>query len=418
MDQPLKQEHILGILYDLAMATSGESRSMPLIARFMQRLMFHTGTPVGLFIDHIGKDSDNLRSVRLVHAIGDQELSGRRGYILSLPSILFAEATPLIRNPALNKQDELGAWHTALRLRVTDDSAFLLLTPDSIQDNVPWIIAFRPVLDNFSRVLSLCKENEAQTASLAVANHELEAFSYSVSHDLRAPLRTVNGFSQALLEDYGHKLDETGQKYLGRIRAGVQNMDMLIDDMLKLARVTRTPLKPTVVNLSAMTLEIISRLRQSEPGRDVHIEVTEDLRAQGDPGLLRIVLENLLGNAWKYTGKTASAEISFDSIQRDGETCFRVRDNGVGFDMKFADKLFGAFQRMHHRDEFEGTGIGLATVQRIVHRHMGRTWAEAALNKGAAFHFTLGRSEDTRVACMPAKPGDFHRSNDKPEDDS
>lgn len=232
---------------------------------------------------------------------------------------------------------------------------------------------------------------QERTNALQIANKELEAFSYSVSHDLRAPLRAVDGFSQVLIEDYGDKLDESGLNYLQRVRTGAQNMGVLIDDMLKLARVTRVPLKPADVDLSAMALEIISQFRQLEPDRNIDIDVTDGLRAQGDPGLLRVALENLLGNAWKYTGETVAAHITFDAEQCDGKTVFCVRDNGVGFDMKFANKLFGPFQRLHRQDEFEGTGIGLATVARIIHRHGGRVWAEAAPYRGATFFFTLGQ---------------------------
>ena len=231
---------------------------------------------------------------------------------------------------------------------------------------------------------------QARTSQLKAINDELEAFSYSVSHDLRAPLRAVDGFSQALLEDYGDQLDNTGKNYLQRVRAGTQNMGALIDDMLKLAQITRVPLQPADVDLSATAHEIMMQLRHGEPGRDIHIDLAEGLHAYGDPGLLRIMLENLLDNAWKYTSKTAAAHIAFDAVKRDGETVFCVRDNGAGFDMKFADKLFGAFQRLHRRDEFEGTGVGLATTARIIHRHGGRVWAEAEPGMGATFYFTLG----------------------------
>lgn len=230
---------------------------------------------------------------------------------------------------------------------------------------------------------------KTRTAELEVVNKELEAFSYSVSHDLRAPLRAVDGFSQALLEDYSDQLDNTGKNYLQRVRNGAQNMGALIDDMLKLSRVTRMPLQPTEVDLSAMARKIVAQLCDDQPDREIGIDIADGLRAYGDAGLLRIVLENLLDNAWKYTGKTAQAHISFEAEQQDGEAVFRVRDNGAGFDMKFVDKLFGAFQRLHHRDEFEGTGVGLATIQRIVHRHGGRVWAEAEPGMGATFRFTV-----------------------------
>ena len=230
---------------------------------------------------------------------------------------------------------------------------------------------------------------QERTHALQVANKELEAFSYSVSHDLRAPLRAVDGFSQVLIEDYGDKLDESGQHYLKRVRASAQHMGVLIDDMLKLAQVTRTPLQLHELDLSAMAQEVVMQLHHNEPGRNVHIDISAGLHAKGDPGQLRIVLENLLGNAWKYTSKTTSAHIWFDAVLQDNTSLFRVRDNGAGFDMKYAGKLFGAFQRLHRKEEFEGTGIGLATVARIVHRHGGRVWADASPGQGATFFFTL-----------------------------
>lgn len=230
---------------------------------------------------------------------------------------------------------------------------------------------------------------EHRTRALQAANSELEAFSYSVSHDLRAPLRVIDGFSQAVLEDYGDRLDPTGKNYLERVRAGAQNMAKLIDDLLNLASVTRSKMQPSEIDLSALAREVVEDLRAAEPDRVVRVDIADGLRCQGDSGLMRIVLHNLLANAWKYTRKTNAAKISVDSAEIGGEVVFRVGDNGAGFDMKYADKLFGAFQRLHRREEFEGSGIGLATVQRIVRRHGGRVWAEAQPGKGATFSFTV-----------------------------
>jgi PAS domain S-box-containing protein len=228
-----------------------------------------------------------------------------------------------------------------------------------------------------------------RTAELATANKELEAFSYSVSHDLRAPLRGLDGFSQALLEDYGDKLGDEGQHLLQRIRAGSQRMGQLIDDLLNLSRVSRSELRREPVNLSGLAGDIVEELRSHDPHRDVALRITEDLTADGDPQLLRVVLENLLGNAWKYTARRPHATIEFGLDRDNGHSSFFVRDDGVGFDMQYADKLFTPFQRLHGTNEFPGTGVGLASVQRIIHRHGGRVWAQAEVNKGATFHFTL-----------------------------
>ncbi len=226
-------------------------------------------------------------------------------------------------------------------------------------------------------------------AQLEAANQELEAFSYSVSHDLRAPLRSIDGFSQALLEDYGDRPDEPGRGYLGRVRAAAQRMAELIDDLLHLARVTRAELRPEVVDLSALAEAAADQLQKSAPGRAVELVIRPGIRGRGDRRLLQIALENLLGNAWKFTAGRDPARIEFGITEADGQPAYFVRDNGVGFDMAYAGKLFGAFQRLHGAQEFEGTGIGLATVQRIVHRHGGRVWAEAAVDRGATFYFTL-----------------------------
>jgi PAS domain S-box-containing protein len=234
-----------------------------------------------------------------------------------------------------------------------------------------------------------------RTAQLQAVNKELEAFSYSVSHDLRAPLRHIDGFSQALLEDYTDKLDDTGKSYLQEVRSASQEMAQLIDDVLELARVTRSEMRREVVNLSELARAIAAQLKKTEPKRHVILNLKEELATTGDKRLLKIVLNNLLGNAWKFTAKRTEAQITFGREKKNGETTYFIRDNGAGFDMAYVGKLFGAFQRLHTAGEFEGTGIGLATVQRIVYRHGGRVWAEGAVNEGATFYFTLPNSKET-----------------------
>lgn len=231
-----------------------------------------------------------------------------------------------------------------------------------------------------------------RTAELAAANKELEAFSFSVSHDLRAPLRVIDGFSRMLLEESGHGLDEEGLICLARIRSATENMSHLIEALLKLARLSRADLVREHVDLTKMANELSAELQRTSPGRKVILAISEGVSASGDPGLLRIVLENLLSNAWKYTSKRDIAHISF-GCQLDAASqspVYYVKDDGAGFDMAYAQDLFGAFRRLHSQAEFPGTGVGLATVQRIVQRHGGRIWAEAAINQGAAFYFTLG----------------------------
>lgn len=227
-----------------------------------------------------------------------------------------------------------------------------------------------------------------RTLELSTALEELQAFSYSVSHDLRGPLRAIDGFSQALLDDYAPQLDDTAQDYLARIRRGTQRMGAIIDDLLNLSRISRTELRRRPVDMSALAHEVAEEIQARDPARAFHWQIDPDLQAEGDPSLLRVVLENLFSNAWKYTAPVEYPELHFGGYTRDGERIFYVCDNGVGFDMRYADKLFNAFQRLHSKDQFEGTGIGLATVDRIIGRHGGRVWAESV--SGAAFYFTLG----------------------------
>jgi signal transduction histidine kinase len=229
-----------------------------------------------------------------------------------------------------------------------------------------------------------------RTAQLEAANKELESFSYSVSHDLRAPLRSIDGFSLALEEDYAQKVGDQGKDYIRRIRAATQRMAELIDALLTLSRLTRSEINNTSVDLSAVTRSIAADLQKMNPERRVKFNIAEAVKAKGDARLLRVVLENLLGNAWKFTAKCQNACIELGvSPQSDGKYAYFVRDNGAGFDMRYIDKLFGAFQRLHGANEFPGTGIGLATVQHIIHRHGGRVWAEGSVGQGATFYFTL-----------------------------
>ena len=267
----------------------------------------------------------------------------------------------------IRRTDELGALASAFNVMVVKARDSQRLLEQSVQE---------------------------RTAQLQSANQELEAFSYSVSHDLRAPLRHINGFSQALLEDYGDKLDEVGKGYLHDVRGASQQMGHLIDDVLQLARVTRSEMHREVVNLSELAHSVVGDLQKGEVGRRATFYIEEGLLTRGDNRLLRIMLSNLLGNAWKFSSKREGAEIAFGKTHQDGEACYFVRDNGAGFDMTYVDKLFGAFQRLHTVDEFDGTGIGLATVQRVVRRHGGRVWAQGAVDQGAIFYFTIPDSRE------------------------
>lgn len=228
-----------------------------------------------------------------------------------------------------------------------------------------------------------------RTAQLEDTNRELEAFTYSVSHDLRAPLRSIDGFSLAIQEDYTDKLDDAGKDYIDRVRAATQRMAQLIDDLLRLSRITRVEMRRESVNLSEMAREIIDELKNSNPEREAEIVIQPDVMAEGDPDLLKIALGNVLGNAWKFTSKASIGRIELGTTDIDGEQAYFVRDNGIGFDMAYAGKLFTPFQRLHAETEYPGTGIGLAIVKRIIARHEGRIWAEGVVGQGATFYFTL-----------------------------
>jgi PAS domain S-box-containing protein len=228
-----------------------------------------------------------------------------------------------------------------------------------------------------------------RTAQLEAANKELEAFSYSVSHDLRAPLRAVDGFSQALLEDYGAQLPEEGRRYLATIRLGAQRMGALIDDLLTFSRLSRAPLSKQTVNTGDLVRSVLEDLKSSQRERQIELRIGALPASVGDPALLKQVWINLLSNALKYTQKREAAVVEIGCEPAPDGPVFFVRDNGTGFDMRYADKLFGVFQRLHRAEEFEGTGVGLALVHRIIHRHEGRVWAEAAVDRGATFYFTL-----------------------------
>jgi signal transduction histidine kinase len=276
------------------------------------------------------------------------------------------------------------------------------VVPEFVRSKVAVFVELAKKSELLRRQTQLLVEGEQAARNLAEAraelvrdlehkNRELESFSYAVSHDLRAPLRRIDSFSRALLESQGERLDEQGRRYLERVREASQHMSQLIDDVLYLSRVTQADLRDQEVDLSGLVTLILSRLQESEPARLVETKVRPGVVVTGDGQLLRIVLENLLENAWKFTGKKREARIEFGVTQASGEPTYFVRDNGAGFDMTYADRLFGPFQRLHPQEEFAGSGIGLATVQRIIHRHGGQVSAEGLVGQGATFQFTLGR---------------------------
>jgi signal transduction histidine kinase len=335
------------------------------------------GLPMKLYL---GMYSYYLRAVanRVLTALGDEPERARETF-LSLLKLTFLDMGLAIDTYMQQREHTIHEQQEALRAEALARAALL----EEIQ-----------------------RKNAAlETANrhLVAVNHELEAFSYSVSHDLRAPLRSIAGFSQMMFEDYGERLDEQGKEYLTELIDTSHDMARLIDAMLRLSRVTRAEMRWEEVDLSSLARLIAGALAKTEPEREVTVAVAEGLIVEGDERLLHCALENLLGNAWKFTRRTGSASIELGTAIHEGQRAYVVRDNGAGFDMAYGQHLFGAFQRLHSAREFEGTGIGLATVRRIIHRHGGKVWAEGRVGHGAAFYFTLPDSEET-AAGMPLFP--------------
>ena len=253
----------------------------------------------------------------------------------------------------------------------------------------PYEMTHRGYQESIAKLMKLNVALEQQAGELTAVNRELEAFSYTVSHDLRAPIRVMEGFAKILLEDYGKQLDEKGREYLSRVIDSARRMGQLVEGLLSLSRFSRQVLTRSSVELSQIARAIFQELRSTQPTRHVVVSIAENVTVQGDQQLLQVAMSNLLTNAWKFTAKKVDAKIEFGMSTQDGNPVYFVKDNGAGFDMKYADKLFGPFQRLHSATQFEGTGVGLATVRRIIERHEGRIWAEGKVNHGATFYFTL-----------------------------
>lgn len=313
------------------------------------------------------------------------------GVSQTVNSAQYASAILNILSDFSDEKERLKDTERAI-LNILDDFALEKLRLEDMQR-----AAFN-ILEDFEAEKAKVEEgnlalSQAVTAADA-ANQELTAFSYSVAHDLRAPLRSIDGFSQALAEDCGDVLTGEGKIYLGFVRESAQRMSALIDDLLSLSQMNQAEMHRDRVDLVVLARSILEGLRRDDPARVVNVIFPEELVVVGDPSLLRVALENVFSNAWKFTAKQKTARIELGTRSEAGATVYFVRDNGAGFDMAYVNKLFGVFQRLHSSSQFEGNGIGLATVQRIIHRHGGRIWAQAEVNVGATFYFTLGENEN------------------------
>jgi len=348
------------------------------------------------------KDNDILsvnRAFTEITGYSPEEVIGRNPRILS-----YGWQSGAFYRAMWDSIGETGRWQGELWDKRKDGQPYCeLLSIAAIRNDQGEITQHCAIFADITKLkmteaelMALNAELEARvaqrTSALDYANREIEAFSYSVSHDLRSPLRHISGFSEIVLKANEGKLDAASVDYLKRITTAGERMGLLIDDLLALSRVSRQALNKRDCDLSALAVEVADFLVQAHPGREIRVTVEPEMKTHGDPGLARIVLENLIGNAWKFTSRANEPRIEVGLERRNGETVYYVRDNGAGFDMKYTGKLFGAFQRLHTAAEFEGTGIGLSIVQRIVARHGGRIWAEAEAGKGATFYFTFGNS--------------------------
>ncbi len=375
--------------------------------------LHRTGQSVHYEKEYIRKDGTRVPVELLVHLVSDSEGKPQYYYafLTDLTERKQAEEKVIKLNEELRRNvAELSVANASLHdsrraaLNLMEDSIAARKRAEEANTELQNEVTERKKAE--ANILKLGEDMTARNVELESANKEMETFIYSISHDLRAPIRTMSGFAKILHEDYAGQLDATGQDYLDRILRGSDKSTQLIDDLLRLSKISRQELDRIETDLSNRASKVVDQLREMNPGRDVEVVVQEDLTASVDPRLIELVLSNLLGNSWKFTSKTERARIEFGAFEcgmrnvefgiitqercEQGKTVYFIRDNGAGFDMTYADKMFWPFHRLHTDKEFEGTGIGLTIVERIIHRHGGRIWAEGGVGKGAAIFFTLG----------------------------
>lgn len=392
MAEPVNDIRALSVLYDMAITIGSEISLGTLLTKTLQRFLYHTGFPAGMICSTLASASQqDLRNVRIECAIGNYRLIKRKGEIINVPAALV-EPSPLLSEMA----DSLAIFPSAkpyrycLRLPIPDFGIILLLSPELPESSLPLPDLFLPITSQLAMAITQCRSIKDRTVQLEAVNKELEAFAYSVSHDLRAPLRHIEGFLELLQQRIGTGLDEQSRYYMESIADSAIRMSNMINDLLSFSRLGRTTMSCQVVDLGALIRKVISDLAPETAGRNIHWLLGDLPEVTGDSSMLQIVLENLITNALKFTRSREEARIEIGCLPGTGaEHEIFVSDNGVGFDMTYADKLFTIFQRLHTTDKFEGTGIGLASVRRIISRHGGRTWAKGEINKGATFYFSL-----------------------------
>jgi two-component system, sensor histidine kinase and response regulator len=364
------EEILLPLGQNLVRASSGEETLLRLLEQEFAVILLDVqmGNMDGFETAEFIKQRERTKSIPIIFitAIHRDEQNVYRGYASGAVDYLFKPIVPEVLRAKVNVFVDLYHKNREIQTKTAE----LVAINDEVQQQI-----------NQLQVLN---------RKLEAVNLELESFSFSVSHDLRSPLRSIKGFSQALLRGYSERLDDEGRDFLNRIVDSCEHMGTLIDDLLQLSRVIRGAMDIQELNLSELARDILVKFQKNTPERPIQISIQDDLRAKGDIRLLTVVLDNLLSNAWKFTRYNPSAHIEIGSESQDDKQVFFVRDNGAGFDMTYYGQLFQPFQRLHSEDEFEGNGVGLATVQRIIHRHGGEVWAEAEVGRGASFYFTLG----------------------------
>ncbi|MEM8828684.1 MAG: ATP-binding protein [Cyanobacteria bacterium P01_G01_bin.19] len=344
--------------------------------------------PSYIFVSRVDDEVISLINSRLARSLGVSKSEiAQKKTISECFSAEYARQVVWRKQQILTYGEEICVQE---EINLSDGVHYFDTTVAPLRNSCGEIYALLHTSNDIPDLAATKEELSQRTTQLEAANKELESFSYSVSHDLQAPLRVINGFSQVLWENYQPDLDDRGKHYIQRIQANSEKMSDLIDALLLLSRVTRTQMKSVEVNLSKIARSIAEELLLQDPEREVEFVIGDNLTATGDPQLLRIVLSNLLHNAWKYTSKRSRGRIEFSALpDEDNKLDFFVRDNGAGFDLEYADKLFTAFKRLHSQAEFPGTGIGLATVQRIIYRHGGKVWADGECDRGATIYFSL-----------------------------